>query len=153
MAHNDNAQPMQMPVPDPALKRLEKLVSTWDIKGRTPDSKEDNITGWMTCEWLPGGFFLKQIGEIDFRGFKVQSLELIGYDPSTQTFPSSVYSNMSGIALPYHWNVQGNNVTHWTEADKYTVTLSEDGKTLSGGWRPVEGKEGVAYDAVMTRVK
>jgi hypothetical protein len=51
---------------------------------------------------------------------------------------------MSGIALPYHWNVQGDNVTHWTETHKYTGTFSEDGKTLSGGWRPVEGKEGVA---------
>jgi hypothetical protein len=148
---NDQA-PQQPPKPNPALKRLEKLVGTWDIKGRTLDSKEDNITGRMTCEWLAGEFFLKQSGEINFRGAKIQSLEIIGYDPSSQTFPSSVYSNMSGVVLAYQWNIQGHTVTHWTDAHKYTGTFSEDGRTLSGGWRPVEGQGGGAYDAVMTRV-
>ncbi len=142
----------QSPKLSPALRCLERLVGTWDIKGRTLDSKDDDITGRMTCEWLPGEFFLKQSGEIYFRGLKIQSLEIIGYDPSSQTFPASVYSNMSGVVLSYQWNVQGNTVTHWTDAHKYTGTFSEDGRILSGGWRPVEGKAGGAYDAVMTRV-
>ncbi len=151
--HNPNDQAAQQPSkPSPELKRLEKLVGTWDIKGRTLDSKEDNITGRMTCEWLPGKFFLKQSGEINFRGAKIQSLEIIGYDPSGQTFLSRVYSSMSGVVLPYQWNIEGNTVTHWTDAHRYTGTFSDDGRTLSGGWRPVEGKGGGAYDAVMTRV-
>jgi hypothetical protein len=81
---NNNAQPMQMPTPDPALKRLEKLVGTWDITGHTLDSEDDNISGRTTFEWLPGRFFLQQRIEMNFIGFKIQSLELIGYDPSTQ---------------------------------------------------------------------
>ncbi len=104
MAHDDNAQPMQMSVPDPALRRLE----------------------------------------------------IISYDPASQTFPSNVYSNMSGTVHQYYWNVQGNQITHWMDIAKYTGTLSEDGKTLTGGWRPIEGNkssDNVAYDAVMTRVK
>jgi len=156
MAGNDKAQPMQIPVPDPALKRLESLVGTWELRGRTLDSKVDDLSGWTTFEWMPGGFFLKVSGEIEFRGFKVQSLEMVAYDPKSQTFPSSVYTNMSGAVLAYQWEVQGNLVTHWMETAKYTGTISEDGNTLSGGWRPIEGKEGaenVAYDAVMTRVK
>jgi hypothetical protein len=76
------------PKPDPAFKRLYVLVDTWEMKGRTLDSDEDNITGWNTFEWLPGGFFLKSTGEINFNGDIVQSLEIIAYDPSTQTFPS-----------------------------------------------------------------
>ena len=153
---SDSQAPEQSPKPNPALKRLEKLVGTWELKGRTLDSKEDNISGWTTFEWVSGGFFLKAIGEINFKGFVIQSMEIIAYDATSQTFPSNVYSNMSGTVLPYQWNVQGNNVTHWMEAAKYSGTLSEDGKTLLGGWRPVEGKQGsenVAYDAVMTRVK
>ena len=156
MAGNDKAQPMQIPVPDPALKRLESLVGTWELRGRTLDSKVDDLTGWTTFEWMSGGFFLKVSGEIEFRGFKVQSLEMVAYDPKSQTFPSSVYTNMSGAVLAYQWEVQGNLVTHGMETAKYTGTISEDGNTLSGGWRPIEGKEGaetVAYDAVMTRVK
>ena len=155
MANNDNAQPMQMSTPDPALKRLEKLVGTWSIKGRTLDSQDDNISGRVTIEWLPGGFFLQQLGEMEFMGSKIHSLEIVGYDPSTKAFFSNVYSNMAGVPAPYEWDVQGNVVTHWTEESKYTGTLSEDGNILSGGWRPEEGKEGpenVAYDATMTRV-
>ncbi len=155
MPNNENAQPMQMSTPDPALKRLEKLVGTWSIKGRTLDSQDDNISGWVTIEWLPGGFFLQQLGEMEFMGSKIHSLEIVGYDPSTKAFFSNVYSNMAGVPAPYEWDIQGNVVTHWTEESKYTGILSEDGNILSGGWRPEEGKEGpenVAYDATMTRV-
>ena len=149
--------PMEQPAkPDPALRRLDKLVGTWDMKGRTLDSTEDNISGRVVIEWLPGGFFLQQRGEMEVAGVKVQSLEMLGYDPETDTFPSQVYSNMDGVAHPYFWNVQGNVVTHWTEGSKYTGTYSEDGNVLSGGWRPdpgVERNAGNTYDATMIRVK
>jgi hypothetical protein len=146
----------QPPQPDPALKRLDVLVGTWDMKGRTLHSDEDNITGWNTFEWMPGGFFLKSIGEINFNGVNIQSLELIAYDPASQTFPSRVYSNLGGDVLLYYWDVQGNTVMHSDASSKYTGTLSDDGRTLSGGWRPKEGEKesaGNSYDAVMTRVK
>jgi hypothetical protein len=32
---SDNAQAQQMPKPDPALKRLEKFVGTWEMRGHT----------------------------------------------------------------------------------------------------------------------
>jgi hypothetical protein len=155
MAKNNETN-IQMPLPDPALKRLEKLVGKWELKGRTLDSKEDNITGWTTFEWLPGGFFLKSVGEITFNGFLIKSLEIIAYDPKRKTFPSSVYSNMSGSVFSYEWDVQGNTVIHSGLGAKYTGNFSEDGNTLTGGWRPEEGTEstdGNTYDAVMTRVK
>lgn len=140
--------------PHPALQRLNVLIGTWDLKGHTLDSKEDNITGWNTFEWLPGGFFLKSSGEINFKGAIIQSMEIIGYDPVTDTFPSSVYSNMDGKVLPYSWNVQGNIVTHSDATSQYTGTLSEDGKTLTGGWRAnaeEQQSDENSYDAVMWR--
>ncbi len=151
-----NSQIEQPATPDPALKRLEKLVGTWDIKGRTLDSLKDNISGRVIIEWLPGGFFLQQRGEMDIMGVKVYSLEILGYDPATNTFPSHVYSNLDGFAHPYFWDVQDNVVTHWTEGSKYTGTFSEDGNMLLGGWRPDLGVEQNAentYDATMIRVQ
>ena len=139
-----------------ALQRLEVLIGTWDMTGRTLDSDYDNITGWNTFEWLPGGFFMNSFGEINFKGELIQSTEIIGYDPANGAFSSQVYSNMGGEVLPYWWDVQGNLVTHWDPTSKYTGTLSADGNTLSGGWRPnpgEPGEEGSVYDAVMTRVK
>jgi hypothetical protein len=144
--------PQQTLGPNPALKRLERLVGIWDIKGRTIDSDVDNISGRMTCEWILGGFFLKQSGQITFKGLTMQSLEIISYDAASQTFSATVYSDMSGAVLPYYWDIQGNTVTHWTETHKYTGTFSGDGRTLTGGWRPLDGTGDVAYDAVMTRV-
>src|SRR5258708_25925470 len=142
--------------PDPALKRLDKLVGTWKLNGRTLDSKVDNITGRVMIEWLPGGHFLLQRGEITLMGTTLQSLEIVGYDPATKVFPSTGYSSIDGTPHPYFWDVQGNVVTHWTEGSKYTGTFSEDGKVLSGGWRPDKGVEsngGNTYDATMIRVK
>jgi hypothetical protein len=145
MGQDDSAQAMQMPAPDPALKRLEFFVGAWAMKGRTLESSEENVTGQTTFEWLPGGFFLQQRVELDFAGYEIRGLEVIGYDPSTDTFPSTVYSNMVGVPLPYQYEVQGNNVRIRTEfggGATFTGTLSEDGNSFSGGWRPDEGKEG-----------
>jgi hypothetical protein len=140
--------------PHPALQRLNVLIGTWDMKGHTLNAKEDNITGWNTFEWLPGGFFLKSSGEINFKGAIIQSTEIIGYDPVTDTFPSNVYSNMDGKVLPYSWNIQGNIVIHSDLTSQYTGTLSEDGKTLTGGWRSNAGEQPSdenSYDAIMWR--
>ena len=157
MADKNNIQEKdEVTQPNPALKRLDVLIGTWNLTGRTLDSDQDNITGWNTFEWLPGGFFMKSTGEINFKGVLIQSLEIIGYDPKNDTFPSSIYSNMDGKALPYDWNVEGSIVTHSDKTSTYKGTLSADGQTLSGGWRPKQGQAESpenSYDAIMTRVK
>jgi hypothetical protein len=154
MANDENAAQIPTSTPDPALRRLDRLVGTWRLTGRTLNAQEDNISGRVTIKWLPGGFFLEQRGEMEVMGFKLQSLELIGYDPSTKAFSSYVYSSMGGTPLRYYWDVQGDTVTHWTDGSKYTGTFSEDGTILSGGWRPegTEATPGNAYDATMIRV-
>lgn len=145
-----------LPKPNPALQRLERLVGTWIIEGRTLDSKDNNVSGRVSIDWLPGGFFLQQRGEIEVMDFKVLSLEIVGYDPTTKIFPSYVYSNMGESVIRYYWDVQGDDVTHWTEGSKYTGRFSEDGNVLSGGWRPEKREKKTpenTYDATMTRLK
>jgi hypothetical protein len=162
MAENRSAIPgpaAQMPLnpqPHPALRRLDRLVGTWELKGSTLDSQGETIIGHMTAEWILGGFFLQLRGEMAAEAFQVQSIEILGYDPASDTFPSMVYSNLEGVPTPYRWDVQGDVVTHWEKTSKYTGTFSADGNTLSGGWRPnpgVESNPGNTYDAVMVRVK
>jgi hypothetical protein len=115
MADNQPAQATQPPRPDPALKRLERFVGTWEVNGRTLDSEEDNISGRFAFQWLPGGFFLQQRTELNFAGYEVKGPEVIGYDPATDRFPSTVYSSMSGVPIPYEYDVQGDHVTIRTE--------------------------------------
>jgi Protein of unknown function (DUF1579) len=152
MSSNEYEGAAQPPGPDPALERLNMFVGTWEVWGRTLDSEEDNVSGRLTFEWLPGGFFLQQRVQLSFAGYDVRGLEIIGYDSSTGKFPSTVYSNLVGTPIAYEYDVEGERVTIRTELGggaTFTGTWSEDHDSMSGGWRPDEGKEGpgnVAYD-------
>ena len=136
-----------LPTPDPALKRLERYVGTWDMKGRTVGSDEDNISGRATFEWLPGGFFMQQRTSLDFPflGLQIESLELIGYDPESETFPSTVFSNVAPTPLPYRWEVREDTlkitVSYAPLDATFTGKWSKDGKSFGGGWRPNPGAD------------
>lgn len=157
MTDND-ISPAQQPTPDPALRALDRFVGSWDMKGRTLDSDVDNVTARATYEWLPGGFFLLQRFKADFMGLPIESFEVIGYDPESGTFPSTVYSNMAGTPLAYVWKVDGDELSIATEelGATFRGRWSEDGTSFSGGWRPNPGREGpgnVPYDISGSRAR
>ena len=148
----------ELPQPDPALKRLDRLVGSWRMEGNLVGSDEKNITGETTFRWVAGGFFLEQRVRIDFMGLEIDSVELIGYDPETDTFPSTVYSNFSPVPLPYRWDARGDDVTisvsYGVLDATFTGSWREDG-TFSGGWRPNPGADetvNVPYDIGGRRV-
>ena len=147
-----------LPQPDPALRRLDIFVGRWSMKGHFVGSDEESIAGEATFRWLPGGFFLEQSIELDFAGLKIESLELIGYDPESDKFPSTVFSNLSPAPLPYSWDVRDESVTitvSYSPLDAtFTGSWREDG-TFSGGWRPNPGADNtvnVPYDISGHRV-
>jgi hypothetical protein len=158
MTQNQDPPARALPTgPDPALKRLERFVGTWKVTGRTLDATQDNVSGRFSFEWLPGGFFLQQRTELNFAGYQVQGLEVISYDPATDKFPSTVYSSMVGVPIPYEYDVQGDQVRIRTELNggaTYTGTFSADGNSGSGSRRPDPGAGpgNVAYDITTTRV-
>ena len=152
--YDANAQ--QPPTPDPALGRLDRLVGTWTMTGRTLGADVDDVSGQTTFEWLPGGFFLQQRIELNFMGTEIHGLELIGYDPETKAFSSQVYSNLWGSPIPYQWDLRDGTLTISMAVATFEGRFSDDGESFSGGWRPNEGMEGpgnVAYDISGTRVK
>lgn len=154
MSEENSAPPTS--TPNPALRRLDRLVGKWTMTGRSIGSENDNFAGTASFEWLPGGHFLQNTGEIEAQGFKFWSAEIIGYDEPNDNFVSTVYSSMGGVAHTYHWDFQGNTLTHWEDTSKYTGTISPDGKIIVGGWRPLEGHAttpGNNYNATMIRVE
>jgi Protein of unknown function (DUF1579) len=153
MAENATA-----PQPHPALKRLDRFVGRWSMEGHLVGSDETNIRAESTFRWLPGGFFLEQHFRADFMGLEIDSLELIGYDPETDTFPSTVFSNLSPSPWPYRWKIDGDAVTITVSYGPLDATFTgswrEDG-TVSGGWRPNPGADetvNVPYDIGGSRV-
>ena len=149
----DSTEQPQVPTPDPALQRLDRFVGTWTMEGHLVGSDETTIKGQATYRWLPGGFFLEQDVDLDFMGLQIHSHELIGFDPATGTFPSTVYSNLSPTPLPYRWEVEGESVKISVSYPPLDATFSgrfeDDGDTFSGGWRPNPGADetvNVPYD-------
>ena len=141
----DETQGMQLPPPDPALHRLDRYVGRWTMEGHLVGSDEVTVRGETSFRWLPGGFFLLQEGTLDFMGMEITNHELIGYDAETDSFPSTVYSNVSPVPLPYRWEVEGDSVkitvTYGPLDATFTGHWSEDGESFSGGWRPNPGAD------------
>jgi hypothetical protein len=142
-----------LPTPDPALGRFDRFVGSWSMSGHLVGSDEENIQGEATYRWLPGGFFMEQHVTLDFMGLEIDSLELIGYDPETGTFPSTVFSNLAPTPLPYRWEVDDETVkitvSYGPLDSTFTGRWSEHGEAFGGGWRPNAGADeavNVAYD-------
>ena len=150
--------------PNPALERLDRLVGRWSMRGRSLDSKQDNISGTTTYKWMHGKkgptFFLQQDMNMDYAGTKIKSREIIGYNTKTKAFSSSVYSNMAPDPWPYEWDVHGDRLTISIKSGPMNATFrgkfSADGNSFSGGWRPNPGADEVInapYDIIVKRVK
>ena len=126
----------------------------------TVGSEEKNITGEVTFRWLPGGFFLENHTILNFMGTEVDALELIGYDPETKTFPSTVFSNFSPTPLPYEWGIGDDTLTisvSYGELDaRFEGKFGADSHSFEGGWRPNPGADeniNVPYDIRAERVR
>jgi hypothetical protein len=132
-----------MPTPNPLLDSLEPMIGTWELFGRTEGATEDNVKGKATIKRLEGGFFYQQDVEIDFAGMiQVRGMELIGYEAETNSLASQVYSNVSPVAVPYHWKMDGNDLTiHMDAGATMKATMSDDGKSFAGAWAPDPGHE------------
>jgi hypothetical protein len=138
------------------LEQLAPLVGTWEITGRTLDSGADNITGHIVIEPILDGHFLQLRGTMTVNAFEIESLELIWHDSASDTFAAHVYSSMSDAPIDYRWERSRTTLIHSGAGATYTGQISEDGTTITGGWRPDPGTAahtGSAYDATMRRVK
>ena len=143
----------QLPPPDPALRRLDRFVGRWNMEGHLVGSDEITVKGETMFRWLPGGFFLEQNARLNFLGLEIESLELIGHDPETGTFPSTVFSNLSPTPLPYRSEIDDDilriSVSYVPLDATFTGSFDDDGEGFRGGWRPNPGADetvNVPYD-------
>ncbi len=136
----------QTPEPSPALRRLERLVGTWELSG--------DVGGRVTYEWMEGGFFLLQ--HVDL-GQEATGMEVIGHERGFQAEPSadikSRFYSSSGDTLDYVYELEGDTLTIWfgerESSAYYEGEFSGDGNTLAGAWHYPGGG---GYEAISTRV-
>ena len=148
MTDSNNTQAAQ---PYPGLKRLNKLVGTWNVSG--PD-----IKGQVTFEWMEGGFFLMQHVHFNHGGREITGIEIIGYDlPFGAEAPSadikSHWFGNSGETFEYTYEVDDETLTIWGGAKGspayYRGIFNHDGSANAGAWVYPGGG---GYRSTMTRV-
>jgi hypothetical protein len=151
MADNNNASVATMPkTPNPALKKLDRLVGTWKVSG-------PNIDGEIRFEWMEGSFFLIQHFDFTYSKRKVRGVEYISFDEDTETLRSHMMDTV-GSNFTYTWNIEGDTLTIWfgdKDSDNfYRGKFSDDGNVNSGRWQWPEGNGKIGgYEATMTRLK
>jgi hypothetical protein len=157
MAENKNREAAQyeMPRPNPALRKLDKLVGTWQIIG--VDEMGCELRGRETFSWMEGGFFMKQEIDQDYAGQKISGIQIIGYerkwgaDESSDECTSHFFDNM-GNSWEYIWELEGNALTVWGgyvgSPAAFKANFSEDGNTITGRWEWPGG----GYDSTSVRI-
>jgi hypothetical protein len=136
-----------------SLEPLHVLVGTWGLSGRSPDAETDDVSGRLDVRPILGGHVLELRGTIRVGDVEVESLELVWADPAGG-FRSHVYS-AAGAPTDYRWDRVGDTLVHIGSGATYTGTITDDGDTISGGWRPDPGQPaqpGSTFDATMRRL-
>lgn len=146
------AEVQQSPRPNPALKALEVMVGTWDLKGRD-FTTNDEIRDQSTFEWMEGGFFLVHRFHIGYADRMFTGIEYIGYDEKGGHLKTHVFSTQNPTPLEYTWEVNENTFTNWFgdvgSENYYKGKFSGDKNTLIGQWVWPGG----GYEATMIRIR
>ena len=130
------------------LQALDKLVGTWKVSGGT--------TGETSYEWMDGGHFLIQRGQVEREGQDFTYMQIIGYDRPFESEPVDVitgrlYTSL-GDTLLYTCEPDDKGLTIWFGEKGspafYRGEWSDDGNTLEGEWEWPGG----GYKETMTRV-
>lgn len=130
-------------LPNPILKKLDRLVGTWTVSGSM-------VTGKVTFDWFDGGFFLVQSVDLTHDGKEIKGMEYIGYNESIGICSSYFFDN-AGHVFTYCWDVDGDDITIWfgkkDSNNRFTGRFNEDGNSYSGAWEWPGG----GYQATLTR--
>jgi Protein of unknown function (DUF1579) len=150
MGDNNNARAAELPsVPNPALRKLDRLVGEWNVSG--PD-----IAGRVTYEWMEGGFFLIQHVDLTAFGRPIKGVEYIGFDEGTQTLRSHFMDN-NGSNFTYTWDIEDDTLWIWFgekgSDNRFRGTFDESRDRYSGSWKwPLPDGGTGGYEATLTRV-
>jgi hypothetical protein len=133
--------------PNPALKPFEVLIGVWKTEGTHPYLPGKFFHGRSSFEWIEGGAFLMIRSEIDEPEIP-SGISIIGSDDVAGDF-FILYFDERGISRKMQTSFKGKVWTWWRDnpqfAQRFTATLSEDGRTLTskgemckdgGDWEP-----------------
>ena len=135
-----------------ALRALEPFVGEWTIEARGPDGTPWPGEGRASFEWHASGAHLVQRTGIDAPGAP-DSVAIIGCDAANGTYVQ-LYSDERGVCRIYDMALDGSEWTLRRDgepfAQRFSATISDDGRTISGRWEKAEAGTGFAVDFYLT---
>ncbi|WP_310489355.1 DUF1579 family protein [Chamaesiphon sp. VAR_69_metabat_338] len=142
--------------PSLEIQRLHLFVGKWKTEGETharADAPAVKVAFMDTYEWMPGKFFLVHRADGQIGNEQLNTLEFIGYDPSSQTytchsFDSRGNSDLFQATLRDHtWTIEG-------KSSRFTGVFTSTGSTLTGKWE--QSSDGVNWlpwmDVKLTKI-
>jgi hypothetical protein len=143
---NDNTTTTDQP--SIAMKRLDRLVGTWQVSG--------GAEGTVTYEWMEGGSSHparrpNPVRSADPRPRKSSATS--GPSARSRARTSSRFYDNQGNTLDYTYELDGDALTIWAGSQDspayYRGTFSADGNTATGAWVYPGGG---GYESTMTRL-
>ena len=139
---------MDQPTAEQALARLEPLVGEWTLEAIGPDGRPWPGEARATIEWHDSRAHLIQRWSVDMPEAP-DGVALIGCDAANGTY-MQLYSDERGVCRIYQMSIDEREWRLWREgepfAQRFTGTISDDGKTIAGRWEAAEEGTSFALD-------
>jgi hypothetical protein len=126
----------QQIAPSAEIQCLDLFIGTWNTEGEThasADAPAVKVTGLDTYEWMSGKFFLVHCANGHIGNEELNTIEFIGYDPSSQTYTCRSFDSRGNCELRQAnfrdpmWTIEG-------KSSRFTGMFAIGGNTLTGKW-------------------
>jgi Protein of unknown function (DUF1579) len=144
-------QSPQLPLtPSAELQLLNIFVGKWHLEGlsygsgQSRENPYDSSVRWSaeeSYEWLPGGFFLVSHFNAQIGNAPMNGMEIIGYDPVSQTYPSQLFDNYGRILSGQRSICDGVWSSSVGTEYRTTYVLRNDGQTMTTHWDCLHGDD------------
>ena len=147
----------KIPKPNPALEPFGVLIGVWKTVGSHGEMPETELRGRATFEWFENGAFLIMRSEIDDPRFP-SGIEIFGSDNVNEEY-FMLHFDERGTSRKCDVTFQ-NNILKWRRdgkdfSQRYTLTITEDGRTIIG--KGEMSKDGAVWkkdlDLTYTRIE
>jgi Protein of unknown function (DUF1579) len=122
--------------PSTEIQRLQIFVGKWNTEGETHasvDAPAVKVSFVDTYEWMSGKFFLVHRANGHISNEELNTIEFIGYDPSSQMYTCHSFDSRGSTdsfratLRDRTWTIEGKSL-------RFTGLFNRIGNTLTGQW-------------------